>query len=145
MLGPNGGHILTTFGAPNFFDIPAPGDFGGLGYTQPAVFRPSTGQWLVLGPNGGYILGSFGSSNFVDVPVQTPVYALYKKGILGGVHVAAASASESSAPKAAPLIVSTPLAPSVAFVAPEETAKRHAQPSYDELVAAAVESLFGED
>jgi subtilisin-like proprotein convertase family protein len=40
----------VTFGQAG--DIPEPGDYLGLGYDQLAVYRPSTGQFLVLEPNG---------------------------------------------------------------------------------------------
>jgi uncharacterized repeat protein (TIGR01451 family) len=68
-LGPNGGHFLGTFGAPNLADIPVPGDYDGVGHTELAVFRPSTGQWFVMGPTGGRLLGTFGAPNLVDLPV----------------------------------------------------------------------------
>ena len=38
----------VTFGQTG--DIPEPGDYNGLGYDQLAVYRPSTGQFLVLEP-----------------------------------------------------------------------------------------------
>ena len=40
----------VTFGQAG--DIPEPGNYDGLGYDQIAVYRPSTGQFLVLEPNG---------------------------------------------------------------------------------------------
>ena len=32
-------------------DIPVPGDYDGIGYDEPAVYRPSTGQFMVLQQN----------------------------------------------------------------------------------------------
>ena len=42
----------VTFGQAG--DIPVPGDYTGIGYDELAVYRPSTGQFIVLvpGPNG---------------------------------------------------------------------------------------------
>ena len=39
----------TVLFAPN--DVPAPGDYDGLGVIEPAVYRPSTANWYVQGPN----------------------------------------------------------------------------------------------
>jgi hypothetical protein len=65
-----GGHLFTTFGAPNLFDIPVAGDYLALGKTQAAVFRPSTSQWFVNNPaTGGQLLGTFGAPNLFDIPV----------------------------------------------------------------------------
>ena len=41
----------VTFGLAG--DTPVPGDYLGLGYDQIAVYRPSTGQFLVLNPANG--------------------------------------------------------------------------------------------
>ena len=41
----------VTFGQTG--DIPAPGDYTGIGYDELAVYRPSTGQFLVLVPGAG--------------------------------------------------------------------------------------------
>ena len=38
----------VTFGQTG--DIPVPGDYTGVGYDELAVYRPSTGQFLVLVP-----------------------------------------------------------------------------------------------
>jgi len=62
------GHLLATFGAPNFGDIPVPGDYDGVGHTELAVFRPSTGQWLIDSP-GGVRTISYGARNLTDIPV----------------------------------------------------------------------------
>ena len=43
--------IIATFGWSGH-DIPVPGDYDGFGYTEPAVYRPSTGQWFVFEPDG---------------------------------------------------------------------------------------------
>src|SRR5207249_1171980 len=55
VLGPNGGHLMATYGGTNGLDIPVPGDYDGVGHAELAVFRPSTAQWFVLGPNGGHL------------------------------------------------------------------------------------------
>ncbi len=68
VLGPNGGHLLGTFGEAGV-DIPVPGDYNGNGKTEMAVYRPTTGQWFVDGPNGGYLLGTFGTPSLNDIPV----------------------------------------------------------------------------
>jgi hypothetical protein len=49
-------------------DIPVPGDYDGVGHTELAVFRPSTGQWLVLGPSGARALGTFGLPTDIPAP-----------------------------------------------------------------------------
>ena len=41
----------VTFGQTG--DIPVPGDYTGVGYDELAVYRPSTGQFLVLVPGAG--------------------------------------------------------------------------------------------
>ncbi len=43
------GAYTVTFGQTG--DIPVPGDYGGIGYDQLAVYRPSTGQFLVYNPS----------------------------------------------------------------------------------------------
>ena len=63
-----GGHLLATFGATNLTDLPAPADYDGVGHTEPAVYRSSTGQWFVLGPSGGKLLGTFGQPRDIPVP-----------------------------------------------------------------------------
>ena len=64
--GPNGPKLFGTFGGKG--DVPVPGDYDGVGYTEPAVYRPSTGQWFVNGPNGGHVLGVLGGPNDLPVP-----------------------------------------------------------------------------
>ena len=62
----------VTFGQTG--DIPTPGGYDGLGYDQIAVYRPSTGQFLVLEPNGTTetlnlgVGGSAHLSSLVPVP-----------------------------------------------------------------------------
>src|SRR5262249_25165760 len=80
VLGPGGGRLLATFGAPNLFDVPVPGDYDGLGRAQPAVFRPSTAQWFARESTGGRLVGSFGQTSFLDVPHQTSAGSLARPG-----------------------------------------------------------------
>ena len=49
--------------------VSARNDFDGAGKTDPAVFRPSTGQWIVQLSNGGVIAPSFGAPNLSNIPV----------------------------------------------------------------------------
>ena len=61
--GPTGGRVYQFDPG----DIPVPGDYGGLGVTEPAVYRPSTGQWFVYTPStnpisGPVLLNTFGDS-----------------------------------------------------------------------------------
>ena len=51
-----------------FTDIVAPGDFEGDGKADPAVFRPSTGQWWVRLSTGPLMLVNWGTAG--DYPVQ---------------------------------------------------------------------------
>ncbi|MFO0907024.1 MAG: Ig-like domain-containing protein [Isosphaeraceae bacterium] len=88
-------------------DIPAPGDYNGDGITDPVVFRPSTGQWLVA-PTGSttpivfnstYGTGTFGTSK--DIPLLSPYKYRQVSGgsqiiLLGGVTNGAGSGSSSS-------------------------------------------------
>lgn len=67
-----------TWGAPG--DVPVPGDYDGDGKTDPAIFRPTTGDWFILKSSttyGSFIhvhLGQLG-----DVPVPGDYYGLGKK------------------------------------------------------------------
>jgi large repetitive protein len=66
ILGPAG----VTYTVSGFLpgDIPAPADYLGSGSTQPAVFRPSTGQFIGA---GGTIIATFGQSG--DIPLAAPL------------------------------------------------------------------------
>jgi hypothetical protein len=55
-------------------DIPAPADYLGMGYTQPVVFRPSTGQFIEgnrVAGTGGAVIATFGQSG--DIPLAAPL------------------------------------------------------------------------
>ena len=58
-------------------DIPDPGNYDGLGYDQLAVYRPSTGQFLVLEPNGTTETLNLGVSNSPDLSSLVPVPGAY--------------------------------------------------------------------
>jgi hypothetical protein len=67
VLGPSGGKLLAAYGGASR-DIPEPGDYDGIGHLEPAVYRPSTAQWLILGPSGLRSF-TFGAVN-LDVPLR---------------------------------------------------------------------------
>ena len=58
-------------------DIPAPGNYDGLGYDQIAVYRPSTGQFFVLEPNGTFETLNLGVGNSADLSKLVPVPGAY--------------------------------------------------------------------
>ena len=49
-------------------DVPVPGDYDGDGKADLAVFRPTTGQWLILQSTGGPRSSQFGDPQ-LDIPV----------------------------------------------------------------------------
>jgi len=76
ILGPNGVYTVTGF-QPG--DIPAPADYSGSGWIQPAVYRASTGQFVGAGKT---VIATFGQSN--DIPLTAPlIYRLPSSGSTG--------------------------------------------------------------
>jgi subtilisin-like proprotein convertase family protein len=65
----------VTFGQAG--DIPVPSDYNGVGYDEIAVYRPSTGQYLVLGPNGTTETFDLGVGNSPDLSSLVPVPGAY--------------------------------------------------------------------
>ena len=61
----------VTFGQAG--DIPEPGNYDGLGYDEIAVYRPSTGQFLVREPNGTTETLAVASSSSPDLSSLVPV------------------------------------------------------------------------
>ena len=91
VLGPQGGRAYQF--APG--DIPAPGDYDGLGVTEAAVYRPSTAQFLVYGPTDDpskapRVLGTLGEPTQVYVPIVAP----YSYRVLSRLSIAGAPASQ---------------------------------------------------
>ena len=64
-----------TFGQTG--DIPAPGNYDGFGFDQIAVYRPGTGQFLVLEPNGTTETLNLGVSGSADLTKLQPVPGAY--------------------------------------------------------------------
>ena len=64
-----------TFGQTG--DIPVPGDYLGLGFDQIAVYRPSTGQFLVLEPNNTTETLNLGVGGSADLSSLVPVPGTY--------------------------------------------------------------------
>ena len=83
--------------APN--DIPAPGDYDGLGVIEPAVYRPSTAQWFVQGPNDTsprlITPNGYGWPNH-DVPTISPYKYRALSGSSGGIIVSGKASSAAS-------------------------------------------------
>jgi hypothetical protein len=50
-------------------DIPVPGDYFGSGHFQVAVYRPTTGQWIIRTDTGDPVTVSFGGTTTGDLPV----------------------------------------------------------------------------
>ncbi len=65
----------VTFGLAG--DVPVPGDYLGLGYDQIAVYRPSTGQYLVQVPNGSTDVIDLGVGSSPDLSSLVPVPGNY--------------------------------------------------------------------
>ena len=65
----------VTFGQTG--DIPVPGNYDGLGYDEIAVYRPSTGQFLVLEPNGMTETLNLGVGSSADLSSLVPVPGAY--------------------------------------------------------------------
>jgi hypothetical protein len=70
-------------------DIPAPGDYDKIGETEAAVYRPSTGKWLVMGPSdtSPRVFASYGGPT--DIPTASPyIYrALNNAGGIGSFSI----------------------------------------------------------
>jgi len=57
------------FGSADDHDVPAPGDYNGIGKTLPAVYRPSAGVWFFDHPDGSTTYLAYGSPADHDIPV----------------------------------------------------------------------------
>ena len=74
LTSPNSGAVQYTFGAAG--DVPLTGDFDGVGHDEIAVYRPSTGQFIVYVPASG---GQAASTHVIATlaPNQIPVPGQY--------------------------------------------------------------------
>ena len=87
-LGSPTGHVLVRFAFGRADDVPAAGQYRGLGApTQVAVFRPSTGTWFLAGPTGGVVQSvQWGTRGDVPTPgrwldASTDSLALFRPSI----------------------------------------------------------------
>jgi hypothetical protein len=136
------------FGAPNLSDIPAPGDYLGLGFTQMAVFRPSLGQFLVWNPNTNQTVtftNFTAAKDLSQLPVEAPIAALkalHKIPGLSGTSAFAVPAASAATAPADPGGASAPATSAAVFV-PLGTApqKKAAPQDLQAAWAAAIEAL----
>ena len=61
------GYVIQISQAARAAGSEALSDFDSVGYSQIAVYRPATRQWLALAQTGGHLLGTFGRRG--DIPV----------------------------------------------------------------------------
>jgi hypothetical protein len=67
----NYNYLSVQWGVAGLGDVPMPGDYDGDGRTDPAIYRPSTGQWFILRSLTNYttsILVPWGTAS--DVPIR---------------------------------------------------------------------------
>ena len=99
-----GAHFLIMFGQPNlltgYADVPVPGDYDGVGYTQPAVYSTSStatttaGAYRVWRPSANFAMGApFGAGYFYEVPTQASAGTLLNLGKLTGINSSSIRAS----------------------------------------------------
>lgn len=62
------GGPITYFGAPE--DLPVPGFYDGDGLADVAVWRPSTGNWILLNSASGYMEQQWGMNGDIPVPAD---------------------------------------------------------------------------
>jgi large repetitive protein len=69
----SGAQTPIQFGAPG--DIPVPGDYDGVGHDEPAVYRPSTEQFLEKNSAGtNTVIATFPTFSIATVvPVDAPL------------------------------------------------------------------------
>ena len=66
-------YTLVSFGGAGI-DQPVPADYDGDGKTDLAVFRKTTGQWLILQSTAGARVQPFGDPSIDERPVLLPAY-----------------------------------------------------------------------
>jgi hypothetical protein len=64
------GQPIATWGAPSLDDIPVRGDYDGDGKADLAVYRNTSGQWIILRSTDGLLSLTWGAPALGDVPVR---------------------------------------------------------------------------